>query len=267
MRYHANKLQSGQTVFTRIFAHKPPLDTESSQWIFDIYSWAMRNLDPRVVRGQRILVAPTNELFPGREDSLHGMAGLIFTKVVEYAGMDHWPLRLSGPGEPQTMAGLQISASAGTTADTPNTTIALNYDPQLVGNPEGLIAHFAQALAHHLAMQSAEPPPGGVQNWPHLTEVLTVFMGFGLMTVNSAFNYRPRSCGGGGCSGTGAERQSFLSQYDLTYALALFCTLQDIPRREVLRHLKPSLRGFYKQSLKDVSMHEHELAGLGLAKQ
>ncbi len=252
-------------MIAHFFAHKPPLDAESTQWIFDIYTWAMRNLDPRVVQGQRMLVTPTNEHFPGREDSLHAMAGLIFAKVVEYAGMDHWPLRLSDPGEPQAMTGLRISGLPETGAGAPSTPMALEYDPQLVGNPEGLIAHFAQGLAHHLALQSAEPPPGGMQNWPHLTEILTVFMGFGLMTVNSAFNYRPQTCGGGGCSSRGAERQGFLSQYDLTYALALFCTLRAIPRRDVLCHLKSSLRGFFKQSMKDVSMRESELTALRLS--
>jgi len=251
-------------VISRFFAHKPPLDAESTQWIFDIYSWAMRNLDPDVFLVERILVTPTNEHFPGREDSLHGMAELIFSKVVEYAGMKHWTLRLSAPGEPQAVTGLRISDPALTGPDEPRPLITVNYDPQLVGNPEGLITHFAQALAHHLALQSAEQPPGGVQNWPHLTELLTVFMGFGLMAVNSAFNYRPSGCGSGGCSSAGAQRQGFLSQYDLTYALALFCTLQGIPQRELLRHLKPSLRGFYKQSLKDIGMRETDMAGLRL---
>ncbi len=249
-------------MISRFFAHKPPLDAESTQWIFDIYAWAMRNLDPHVFLAERILVTPTNEHFPGREDSLHGMAGLIFSKVVEYSGMDNRTLRLSGPGEPQAMTGLRISNPAPAGINEPHPSITVNYDPQLVGNPEGLITHFAQALAHHLALQSTEQPPGGMQNWPHLTELLTVFMGFGLMTVNSAFNYRPSGCGSRGCSSAGAERQGFISQYDLTYALALFCTLQDIPKREVLRHLKPSLRGFYKQSLKDIGMREAGLAGL-----
>ncbi len=230
----------------KLFAQEPPLDEASTNWIFQVKAWAGEHLDPAVFQGQRILVKPNNEHFPGRENSLEGMAGLILGKVIEHAGMQHWPLRLASPGQVQAlpeMGGQGI----------PTAPVFLDYDPQLVGNPEGLIAHFAHLLAHHLASKSQQPPPGGLQNWPQTTELLTVFMGFGLMTVNSAHNFRPPSCGSGGCGGAGAQRQSFLSQYDLTYALALFAHSHDIPRSEVLGSLKSSLKGFFKKSLKDVA--------------
>lgn len=244
----------------RLFAHKPPLDAQSAQWIVDTHAWALRSLDPNVFQGQRFLVTPTNEHFPGREDNPHGMAKLIFSKVVEYAGLTHWPLRLSDPNSPRADVQLSPLLSSQSESQPPQKAISLDYDPRLIGNPEALISHFAQSLAHHVALRSTEPPPGGMQNWPQLTEMLTVFMGFGLMTVNSAFNYRPPTCGSGGCSGGGAERQSFLSQYDLTYALALFCKTREIPKQDVLRHLKSSLRGFYKQSLKDLDLRGPSLA-------
>jgi hypothetical protein len=60
----------------------------------------------------------------------------------------------------------------------------------------------------------------------------------------------------------GAERESYLSQYDLTYALALFCALKGIDRGEVLRHLKAPLRGHFKQALKEVNSNAPQLARL-----
>ena len=44
-----------------------------------------------------------------------------------------------------------------------------------------------------------------------------------------------------------------ISQYDTTYALALFCHLKEIPPRALLPHLKKSLRGFFKRAMKDIS--------------
>ena len=104
---------------------------------------------------------------------------------------------------------------------------------------------------------SKEPPPGGVENWPHITEVVAVFMGFGLMMANSANTVKIRYCGS--CSGPAVERGNALSQYDITYALAIFCCLKEIPMREVLVNLKKSLRPFYKKAAKEVMNKTEEL--------
>ena len=138
--------------------------------------------------------------------------------------------------------------------------LAIGYDPQMVGNPEAMIAGFAHSLAHHLGSMAQEPPPGGLQNWPHLTEILGVFMGFGLMFANSAFNVKARSCGS--CGGSAPDRYNFLSQYDITYALALFCVLKGIPNRDATPHLKKSLRGFFRSSVKEIRGRTAELERL-----
>ena len=104
---------------------------------------------------------------------------------------------------------------------------------------------------------SKQPPPGGVENWPHITEVVAVFMGFGLMMANSANTVKIRSCGS--CSGPAVERSNALSQYDITYALAIFSCLKEIPTREVLAHLKKSLWPFYKKAAKEVMNKTEEL--------
>ena len=255
-------------MFSKLFAAKPVLDEASAQWIFDAYAWALRNFDVAVFRDETILVTPSNEHFPGRENSVHGMATLIFQQVKTYAGMQHWPLRLVTDTACALPAPHKIvieGALRGAQGKIPANVdaaqqILVNYDPQLVGNPEAMIAGFAHTLAHHLGSVAQEPPPGGVQNWPHLTEILAVFLGFGLMFANSAFNFRPSSCGS--CSGAAAQRQSFLSQYDITYALALFCVLKGIPNRDVTRNLKKSLRPYYRKAVKDICGRQQRLGEL-----
>ena len=116
---------------------------------------------------------------------------------------------------------------------------------------------YAHVLAHYLGSMSKEPPPGGVENWPHITEVVAVFMGFGLMMANSAHTVSIRSCGS--CAGPAVERGNALSQYDITYALAIFSCLKGIPTREVLVNLKKTLRPFYKKAAKEVMRKSEEL--------
>ena len=55
-------------------------------------------------------------------------------------------------------------------------------------------------------------------------------------------------------------RSNALSQYDITYALAIFSYLKEIPATEVLANLKKTLRPFYKKAAKEVMSKQQELA-------
>ena len=258
-------------MFANLFTPKPPLDEPSIAWILAVFGWALRWFDAGYFRDQTRLIAPTNDFFPGRADSVQGMAELIFGATAGYAGMGHWPLRLMPP-----QAGMPIAPPllalphplrrAPVAPDGPEVQIGtavmipVAYDPILVNNPEALIAGLAQNLAHHLGAAAGEPPPGGLHNWPQATEILGVFLGFGVLFANTAFQFQTKSCGS--CSAPSPQRQAFLSQFDITYALALFCLLKGIPQGEGMRHLKSALRPYFKRCLADLGRREAALAEL-----
>ena len=233
---------------------RPLLDETYAGWMFDVYAWALRNFDPVMFRDETLLVTPSNQHFPGRANSTEEMAHLIFDRVVDYAGMKHWPLKLLPPDscvlEPAAEVHV-VSGKRGSRAvasDTPSASLTLSYNPSYLNNPEAMIAVFAHTLAHYLGSSATEPPPGGTENWPHVTELLAVFLGFGLMFANTAL-VLPR----GGCGGTPVvQREAYVSQHDITYALAIFSALKDLPPKEVLGHLKKSLRGHFKQALREI---------------
>jgi hypothetical protein len=241
------------------------VDAEAAGWLFDAFAWSLRHFGAEVFYRETRLVVPSNEYFPGREDSLDGMARLIFEHVVGYAGMRHWPLRLADqavcsipPAAPIEIRG----ALRGSNGNAPPSLddacrLTVVYDPNLVRDPEALIASYAHALAHYLAQTAKETPPGGASYWPQATEVLAVFMGFGLMFANSAFNLQVRSCGS--CGGPPVQRRSFLTQYESTYALAIFSVLKDVRNRDVLPHLKRSLRPFYRKCVKEIRGRREQL--------
>jgi hypothetical protein len=160
------------------------------------------------------------------------MANLIFRQVKQYAGLKHWPTALinMAEGRPVETPKIEIKGALRGTkgimpADEGDAQLPIVYNPNQLRDSEVIIADFAHVLAHYLASTSQEPPPGGQENWPHITEVVAVFMGFGLMMANSAHTVKIRSCGS--CSGPAVERSNALSQYDITYALAIFSCLKD----------------------------------------
>jgi len=244
---------------------RPILEETYANWMFDVYAWALRNFDPVMFREETLLVTPSNQHFPGRASSPEEMANLIFGRVLAYAGMEHWPVKLLPPGtcELEQVAEVRVASGVrGSRAIDPDpspASLTISYDPDYLNNPEAIIAVFAHTLAHYLGKTALEPPPGGAESWPQTTEILSVFLGFGLMFANTAL-VLPR---GGCCGGPVVRRQAYVTQHDITYALAIFSTLKGLPQKEVLRHLKKSLRGHFRKASREIQhKYEHRLREL-----
>ncbi|MGB1108965.1 MAG: hypothetical protein ACPG4N_01335 [Gammaproteobacteria bacterium] len=234
-----------------------PVDEDIATWLLDAFSWVLNHADGQYFREETRLILPSNADFPGRADSVHGMAELIFGHICRYAGMAHWPVRLAEPGSCGVAAwptlrivGRLRGDGGSVVAEPADALVELGYDPELVGNPEPMIASLAHGLAGVLVAAVPEPLPGGRENWPYVSEVMAVAMGFGVMLANSAKTMQVRSCAS--CGPT-SQRTSYLSEFDITYLLAIFCVLKGIPAKSVSPHLKSHLRGLFKQSIKDIS--------------
>ncbi|WP_455221233.1 hypothetical protein [Kaarinaea lacus] len=249
------------------FQKSPLLDDASIQWMFDCYAWALRHFDAKVFFNETILVVPTNSCFPGEGHSAYDKADLILQQVKRHAGMSNWPVQLVEERDfENTNPQLAFSGTVrGQHALAPQTSevnarLHASYQAELLRNPQALIANYAQLLGHYLGATTHDMPPGGVENWPHVTELLGVFMGFGLMFANTAYQARVSSCGA--CQGPIVQRTNYLSQFDITYALAIFTVLKQIPSKEVTKYLKKTLHPFYKKAVKDVMGREEELRRL-----
>ncbi len=250
-----------------LFNNNPPLDASSSQWLFDAFAWSLDNFDAKIFYNDTLLVLPTNQFFPGRVDSVHGMASLICDRVKGYAGISHWPTRIADQSSCSLLNPSQVKVKGvlrgpGGIADetvSDEQRLLIPYNPQQIKNPEGMIATFAHTLAHYMGQMAKTPPPGGVEYWPHVTELLAVYLGFGLMFANSAFTFRG---GCGSCYNPAANRNAYLSEQEATYALAIFAVLKDISNSTVTGHLKSHLRGFYKKAVKEINQRTDDLTRL-----
>jgi hypothetical protein len=249
-----------------LFSRNPVLETVSSQWLFDAFAWALKNFDAEIFYKDTRLVLPSNDFFPGNADSPEAMATLIFEQVKGYVGVNHWPTRLVEEGTPtQDPAKIVIKGTLRGPGGIADESVAedqylpIPYNPQQISNPEGIIATFAHILAHHLGQMTDELPPGGVEYWPHVTELLAIYTGFGVMFANSAFTFRG---GCGSCYNPETHRDAYLSEREATYALAIFSVLKEIPGSVVTKHLKGHLRSVFRKAVKEINAHHNELQRL-----
>lgn len=254
-----------------LFNSEAPLDEASVEWLFDIYGWSLRNFGKALFFDETLLIQPNNKYFPGNVTSTEEMAELILKQVKHYANLSHWPTRAvdqnqcstNDPSQQQRLVidgAVRVTNGAVDESLPEDQRLPINYDPVMLNNPETLIASDAHILAHYLGSMAEQDPPGDKANWPHITEVLAVFMGFGILFANSAYHSPSGGCGS--CQGPVANRESFLSQHDITYALAIFCVLKGISTGSVTGHLKSPLRGYFKRCIKDVKGRTKQLEQL-----
>jgi len=253
----------------KFLAKQPVIDPVSSEWIIEGFDWALQNFDADLFYSETVLVRPTNEYFPGKVSSVQGMAEIIFDRVKVYAGVTHWPTvvqdqrvcHLIESQQVQIRGALRESGGIADESIENNQRLVIPYNPQQINNPEGMIATYAHILSYHMGRMAKSPPPGGADYWPQATELLAIFLGFGFMFANSAYNFRG---GCGSCYNPYAQREAYLSEAEATYALALFCQLKDIPNSEVTPHLKKHLRGIYRKSVKEIAENVQKLDRLKL---
>ncbi len=249
-----------------LLKEKPLVEEDSIQWLFETYAWALNNFGSDVFFNETIMVLPTNKFFPGSANNSHDMAQVIFEQVKKYAGLGHWPCKLQDQSScntetsPKVLIEGALRGSKGIVSKsvTEENKLLITYHPDQVKNPEALIASYAHMLSHYLGAMSELASPGGEEYWPHTTEVLAVFMGFGLIFSNSAYTFNRNKCGS--CAGSIPSRSGYLSQSEMTYAFAIFCVLKNINNKEVLPHLKKSLRSFFKKAVIDIKKRQQDLA-------
>lgn len=250
-----------------LFKPSPLLESDSAEWMFDAFEWALMHFDSDEFFKRSRLIQPSNEFFPGRVDNVHAKAENIFQHCLNYSGLKHWPLSLQAPEHfqntmPQSLQLEHMQRQSGDSnlpAIASNEPLYLSYNPQQTLKPEDLASSFAHGFAQHLVMQSQQLPPGGAEYFAEATELVGIFMGFGVMFANSAYTFRG---GCGSCYNGAANRQATLSENEVVFALALYCRLKGIATKEATRHLKSHLKGAYKKAIKQIDTQPEQLARL-----
>jgi hypothetical protein len=239
-----------------LFRSQPLLDESSTEWLFNAYAWAFRNLGSEGFHKKIILVTPTDRHFPDKSlATAEERVSAAFERVRAYAGMQDWPCELTAlssdrnPESPQAIPSATPSDSHGTALKEVKPSIPIAFDTGMIRKPHVLIAAFAQQLAYHQGRSIEEDAPGGEELRGPLSDLLAVFMGFGLFMANSALTV----CRGG-CSGCGTSVQTlgYLTEDEFVYALAIYCVLKNIQNTEVEPHLKKTLRPFFRKAVKEI---------------
>ncbi len=241
-----------------LFNTKPLIEKSSADWIFEAYEWALNHFDRDEFFNRSRLIQPTNEFFAGSVNTLHEKADNIFQHTLKYTGLNHWPFQLQRPEDYRYLPSVQLvfeqvdrnSIGEHSLIVSSGEPLYVTYNPQQTLKPEDLSSSYAHLIAQYLVVQSQQFPPGGPDYFAEGTEVLAIFMGFGVMFANSAYTFRG---GCGSCYNGQANRQATLSENEVIFSLALYCRLKNIPTNDATQHLKKHLKSSFKRAIRQIN--------------
>jgi len=227
------------------FAGRAFLDPDDEAWQIESWRWFLDRFGGVHDIMQSKLVLPTREFFPPTDQAGHGRAEHIFQHVKRLARMPDWPCQLI---EQPRRAELRVadlgalkpvrSQPAGTFGFVGNEAV-ISYEPSAIDNPGQLIATLAHELAHYRLANLRENAPGGEELHEFTTDLMTVYLGFGVFGASAAFNFSQYQ--DTMSQGWQWSRHGYLSQRAWLFALAIFLALTGKPFEQLRSYLKPHL--------------------------
>ena len=252
------------------FRPDPVLDEGTTAWLVDAYAWAFKSFGSDWFLHWISLVLPNDEFFPDKLDQAEDVAQTVFDRVREHAGLHDWPCELVAQ-EPDVDPILAPAVAVRGTETGPAGTFSITgrpgepvaritYNPAQLRQPMSLVATFAHELAHYLSCTAKAAPPGGDEFEEYATDLLAVFMGFGVFLANSAFSFHQYA--DGETQGWAVRHQGYLSERELTFALAIFMSLKGIDQEAVEPYLAARLLPVLKKSFRALERRSADMDGL-----
>jgi hypothetical protein len=252
------------------FSAKLPVSEEERQWVND----GFRRLEKSLGRHRMLeaeVVEPTAEDFPDAYDRSPEAVEQLFARVCSYMQVDRSTVELeifpdeteelhemlpswSSDGTPGA-AGLYLHAH---TSDRPNNDssrrMLVALRSSLSKDPTVLVATAAHELGHVILLGGGLMSASTKDHEP-MTDLLTVFLGLGVFTANSAARFKQFQ--NDRKIGWSMRRLGYLPESVFGYALAKFAAERGEKKPKWTRHLSTNVRADFKNSSRWLDENPH----------
>lgn len=239
----------------KLFGSNKPLCDDEWDWQLASFKWLITEFGGAEDSLANQLILPTDRFFPKTSSDPSKKAREIFEQVKHLSGLAKWPTKLVA-GNPSREMMLESGQSLKHDSHAPAGEYRLlqnadgkfyaqiGYNPSQLDNPHKLIATFAHELSHFLMSSAKTPPPGGWEIHELTTDLCSVYLGFGIFTAMTAWNFE------GANDGWKYERQGYLNEPMLITALAIWETVSGRDPLLALPYLKPHLGKDLRKAVK-----------------
>lgn len=252
------------------FSPKLPIHEEDRQWVDDGFN----RLEKLLGRGRLLdarVVEPTAEDFPDPYDGTQEAAASLFLRLCSYMRVDRSSVTLEiFPDETENLkeilpvwrsdggskaAGLYVHAhEQERTSKEENSGIVVAIRSTMLKDPMSLVATMAHELGHVILLGGNLLTHNTADHEP-MTDLLTVFVGLGIFTANSAARFRQFQ--DGRRAGWSTQRLGYLPEPVFGYALAKFAIERGEHKPVWARHLSANVRSDFNLSRRWLTENPH----------
>jgi len=244
------------------FSPKLPITEEDRLWVNNGFNRLERLLGRRRMLDARV-IEPTAEDFPDPYDRSAEAVETLFSRLCIYMRVDRSAIRLeifpdeidelrellparSSNGGPHA-AGLYLHAHERERSEENERSMVVALRSTLMSDPLSLVAVAAHELGHVILLGGHLMNADTGDHEP-MTDLLTVFLGLGIFTANSAARFKQFQ--NDRKIGWTTQRLGYLPEPVFGYALAKFADERGEEKPEWIRHLSPNVKSDYKNSLR-----------------
>jgi hypothetical protein len=219
------------------------IDTESREWIDSRCSWIIDQFGLERILSSKVIAADADLLERYRADDYDSVLAL-FRKIcetmdIEFESIQFYFMENQRQDDDNGVLGLYESLGNGMHS--------ISIDQALLESPVELIATLAHELCHVLLI-GHNRITGEEDDHEPLTDLLTVFLGFGALSGNSVL--RDESWHEGHARFWQIRRAGYLTMPMYGYAIAIFAMLRNEGPREWKPRLRLDVRNAFMRSIK-----------------
>jgi len=234
------------------FRSKLPVTDEERQWVdrgFDRLAALLgksQMLDAEVV-------LPIPQHFPDPYDATEAGLRRLFLRICEYMRVERVRIDLEIFPDHATQLreilpfwqGESVGCAGLYTRPSDASRIVIAVKSTQLKDPLALVATLAHELGHVILL-SGELVDRSAPDMEPFTDLLTVFLGLGVFTANTAARFEQHAAGGR--HGWSMQRLGYLSEGVYGYALARFARERGDDRPEWANYLSTNVKLFYRRS-------------------
>lgn len=241
---------------------KLPITDEDRQWVDQGFCRLEKLIGRRRLLRAKV-VLPTPEYFPDPYDGTAATLEMLFYRVCDYMEVNRSSVELEvfadeteelrdilpywhGDAANRT-AGLYVQHPGTSSDQEPSgderSVIAIRSTQ--LKDPLSLVATVAHELGHVILIGGGLLDPKNPDHEP-MTDLLTVFLGLGVFTANSAARFKQYQ--EGQRQGWSMQRLGYLPEQVHGYALARFAAERGEDGSDWVKHLSTNVRAYFKQS-------------------
>jgi len=210
------------------------------------------------------LLTPSDDDFPDPWDGSVRAAHRITQRLMHHAGIGDLRISLTAlPDDDAAPDDVWDAGTAGWFSGIEDGRARFGIQPKEIGDPDSVVGIMAHEVAHAWRQKHELIDPDRSTE-EHLTDLTTVFLGFGILTTNATERHRswrePRA------TAYQTKAMGYLPAPAMSWLLALQASARNdkSERAAIRRYLEPNQRGWFDESMDEIAADPRYLDALML---